>query len=177
MFPQKHGGKKWTELLGSLIKDAGLPFGLYVYYASGADGLFSDYPLSGAPALNIAFKGARTIYDTSGNFYSAPAELINAEYSWNARSTGFYHDPITGSVAWITWARYIHHWETLGEIFGPGKLYEPEGWNQYTNRFSYLPGTWNRLYAAPLHHAPAGLPAVNLSAPNSRNRSFQSSMI
>ncbi|MCW5977904.1 MAG: hypothetical protein KIT09_07490 [Bryobacteraceae bacterium] len=185
MFPQKHGGKKWTELLAGAFKRAELPFGLYVYYASGADGLFSDYPLSGAPALNVAFKGARTVYNTSGNFYSAPAELVNAEYSWNARSTGFYHDPITGSDAWITWARYIHHWNTLSEIFGPGKLYaracdllygekagpvmaryyresswlpdieikKPDGWNQYTNRFSYLPDTWNRLYAMPLHYA------------------------
>jgi hypothetical protein len=159
--------------------------GIYVYYASGSYGLFSDYPVSGGPALNAAFKGARTIYNTSGNFYWAPMEIVNAEYGWNVRSTGFYDDPFTSGDGWRAWHRYIHQVNGPEQISGRGGIYaracdllygpkagpimaqyymesvwlpdvavkEPEGWNQYVNRFTYLPETWNRMYAVPMHYA------------------------
>ena len=76
------------------MKEAGLKLGLFLFFAGGADDWLSDYPLSGVPAMNALFRGARTIYNFTGDFHREPMEILSAEYSWNSRSAGFFTDPL-----------------------------------------------------------------------------------
>ena len=88
-FPQKFGGTRWTEEFNAVMRAAGLSHGIFLYFAGGADDWVTDYPLTGVPAMNEVFRGARTIYNETGDFYREPMQLVAAEYSWNRRSTGF----------------------------------------------------------------------------------------
>ena len=74
--------------------------------------------------MNALFLGARTIYNASGDFYGEPMELINAEYSWNTKSSGFYKVPATNKEADTLWHRYMYFENEPQEIFGKGGLYE-----------------------------------------------------
>ena len=77
------------------MRSAGSTLNIFLFFAGGADRFITDYPLTGAPAMNALFAGARSMYNASGDFYQEPMELINAEYSWNIRSTGFFKIPVT----------------------------------------------------------------------------------
>ena len=66
-------------------------WGMFLFFAGGADDWVSDYPFTGVPAMNALFRGARTIYNGTGDFYREPMEIVSAEYSWNFRSNGFLH--------------------------------------------------------------------------------------
>ncbi len=51
-----------------------------------------------------------------------PMELINAGYSWNQRSTGFFQAPSTYKAEDELFRRYALEVNQPGEIFGPGGL-------------------------------------------------------
>jgi hypothetical protein len=181
IFPQRHGGTKFTQEFKFAMEHVGLSIGSFLFYAGGADNFRSDYPLTGAPALNAMFLGARTIYNSTGDFYREPMEIIAAEYSWNAHSPGF-RDPLSydealrldrrytfksgepeqvfgsegvyakacellyGPKAGAIMASYYRESAWLPDIEIPGSKLEPTFHSE-----SYLPGTWNQIYALPSH--------------------------
>jgi len=106
-------------------------------------------------------------------------ELINAEYTWNTRSTGFFRDPQRHAEATNLRRQYIQPGEPR-ELFGAGGIYEtacnllygpkagpimadyykesawlPETPASATEQAGssqlYLPMTWDRAFAAPSH--------------------------
>jgi hypothetical protein len=177
-FPQQYGAAKWTQLFKNVTTGAGLNLGIFLFFAGGADNFLSDYPLSGVPSMNAMFQGARAMYNASGDFFQEPMELIDAEYSWNMRSTGFFRDPLTYKEAESERLRYIRPGEPR-QMFGAGGIYEAacnllygpaagpimaayykeSAWVPDTpgkpdpERWeeSYLPMTWDRAYAVPSH--------------------------
>jgi hypothetical protein len=105
-------------------------------------------------------------------------EIINAEYSWNVRSTGFYRDPERNAEAIALWRRYMSVGNEPEELLRPGGLFHvacellygpragpvmaryyqtsqeipdvPEP-PELKGRYSYLPMTFNRAYPTPSH--------------------------
>jgi len=179
VFPQNHGSERWTDKFNLTMKAEGLNFGLFLYFAGGSDDWVSDYPLTGVPAMNALFRGAKTIYNGTGDFYREPMELISAEYSWNFRSKGFFTDPLTNAEAVDIWQSYIFKENQPDAIFGSGKLYDqvcnllygPQAGAIMASYYKeacplvdtplmssdskldtgYLPMIWNRAYAIPSH--------------------------
>jgi hypothetical protein len=175
-FPQRSGGEKWTETFDTEMKRAGLNIGIFLFYAGGADNYITDYPFAGTASMNAMFRGARSMYNFNGDFYQEPIELVNAEYTWNVRSTGFYRDPMTFDQATQMRRRYMLNDEpkevldlfrsSCDRLYGPkagpimaeyyaaymdipdGPVVEGRG---NGGASSYLPMTWNRAYAAPTH--------------------------
>jgi hypothetical protein len=178
-FPQQYGGAAWTDTFDSLMRRAGLNLGIFLFFAGGADNFITDYPFAGTPSMNAMFQGARSMYNFSGDFYDEPMELINAEYSWNVRSTGFYRVPRTFNEATAMRRRFMLEDEPK-ELLAPDGLFRaacnllygakagpimadyylaytripdaPEGRTAGNGGSStYLPMTWNRAYAVPTH--------------------------
>jgi hypothetical protein len=177
VFPQAYGNQKWTQYFNTVMRSAGLNLGIYLFFAGGADNFTSDYPLSGVPSMNALFRGARSMYNASGDFYQEPMEIINAEYTWNIRSTGFFREPLRNSEAVSLWSRYIYQDGEPQELFGADGLYptacellygstaglimaqyyRESAWlpdrelSAPDGEGTYLPMTWNRAYAVPSH--------------------------
>ncbi len=123
-FPSEYGGETWLHAFNSTMRTSGLRLGTYLFFLGGADGYSTDNPLSGAPALNAMFQGATGIYNFCGDFYQEPMEVINAEYSWNTRSTGFYRNPARYDEAVGLWRTLMSEEGEPPELFGPGGIYE-----------------------------------------------------
>lgn len=122
-FSQEGGGSNWVRLFDSALQTPTTKFGLFLFFAGGADNFFSDYPLTGTPALNAMFQGARTIYNATGDFYQEPMELINAEYSWNARPVWPYRESMPSSEILALRHRYIYEQNQPPEIFVQNGLF------------------------------------------------------
>lgn len=178
VYPLRHGGERFTEQFASAMRAAGSPLRVFMFFAGGAERFYTDYPLSGAPALNTLFLGSRGIYNSSGDFYQEPMELINAEFSWNAQAKGFrVPRDYAGSQQLVR--SYMYEENQPTEIFGPGELYDLACERLYGRRaapamakyyrlstmlpeaplespsagrpMTYVPLTWDRAYAAPSH--------------------------
>ena len=124
IFPEKYGGASWVSAFNSVARNAGLHLGTYIFFLGGANSYSTDNPLSGDPALNALFRGATGIYNFSGDFYNAPMGILNAEYSWNTRSTGFFRAPAQYDAAVDLWRRYMSEEGEPPELFGVGGIYE-----------------------------------------------------
>jgi len=124
IFPTGYGGEKWLTAFNSVANNAHLSLGTYLFFLGGADGYSTDNPLSATPAMNAMFRGATGIYNFSGDFYDEPMQVINAEYSWNTRSTGFFRDPARYEAAVQLWRQYMSEEGAPPELFGAGGVYE-----------------------------------------------------
>jgi hypothetical protein len=201
VFPQRYGGGRWTEAFNTAMKAAKLPFGMFMYFAGGTDDWVSDYPLSGVPSMNMLFRGAKTIYNGTGDLYREPMQIIAAEYSWNVRSTGFFSDPIENAGAIAIWRRYVFAENEPVALFGTGKLYDqacnllygphagplvaafyrisadlPDRFLDDANRAvasGYVPMRWNRLYALPSHWRDLALDSKTWGAQITNERYLQ----
>jgi hypothetical protein len=122
-MPQAGGGSRWIEIFRAMMTEEGLPFGAFVFFAGGADGFLSNYPMSGAPSMTAHFLGAKSIFHATGDFYVEPMELIAAEYAWNTRSSGFYRNP-TRQADVDEIARWMHTPGEPPDIFGEGKIFD-----------------------------------------------------
>ncbi len=120
VFPQEPGGRRWTDAFNRAMEDVGRPLGAWIYFAGGGDHWLNDYPFVGTPALNAIFLGAQGIYNASGDAYQEPQQLLNAEYSWNARSDGFSLEPRTHNEAATAWRRLAHTDDRPAALFGTG---------------------------------------------------------
>jgi hypothetical protein len=178
VYPLRQGGERFTERFASAMQAAGSPLRVFMFFAGGADRFITDYPLSGAPALNALFLGARGMYNASGDFYQEPMELINAEFSWNAHAKGF-RVPRTFDESQQLMGQFMYEDNSPPEIFGPEALFDlacqrlygehaapmmakyyrlsamlPEVASESPStvrQMTYLPLTWDRAYAAPSH--------------------------
>lgn len=124
IFPMRHGGERWTERFQAAMALTDSPLKLFMFYIGGADNFKTDYPLSGSPVMNALFRGAAGMYNASGDFYGEPMELINAEYCWNTKSSGFFHVPLTYTEAVDSWHRFMYVKDEPPEIFGAAGLFE-----------------------------------------------------
>jgi hypothetical protein len=123
IFPSEYGGGTWLDAFNSVMRNHRLRLGTYLFFLGGADGYSTDNPLSGVPALNALFRGATGMYNFSGDFYEEPMEVINAEYSWNSHSTGFFRSPSRYDEAVSLWRRYMSEEGEPPELFGPAGIY------------------------------------------------------
>ena len=123
IFPEQYGGESWLTAFNSVMRNSGLPIGSYLFFLGGADGYSTENPLSGVPALNALFQGATGMYNFSGDFYGEPMEVINAEYTWNTRSTGFFRDPKQHDAAVRLWQEFMSEEGEPPELFGPAGIY------------------------------------------------------
>lgn len=122
ILPQPGGGRRWMELFGEMMREEKRSFPAFVFFVGGADGFLSNYPMSGAPAMTSHFRGAKSIYHATGDFYTEPMELVAAEYGWNMHSNGLYRNPSRESdVEEI--ARWLHTPGEPVEMFGEGSLF------------------------------------------------------
>ncbi|MCW5977922.1 MAG: hypothetical protein KIT09_07580 [Bryobacteraceae bacterium] len=124
IFPQAGGSGSFVQKFNWAMEQARRPFRPFLFFIGGADNFLSDYPLTGAPAMNAMFLGAKSIYNATGDFYQEPMEVLNAEYSWNSKSTGYYRIPARYQEATDLRFRFIYEENRPAEIFGPGGLYE-----------------------------------------------------
>lgn len=124
IFPPQDGGKSWINSFNSMTARRGIHVGSYIFFAGGAEHFYTDYPLTGTPALNAMFYGATGIYNATGDFYEKPMEVINAEYAWNRHSSGFYRNPQAFNDAMHLNLVYIFARNYPAELFGPRDIYE-----------------------------------------------------
>jgi hypothetical protein len=102
--------------------EEGLPFKIFMFFSGGGDNFQSDYPVVASPTLNREFLGAESIYNGGGGINQEPFQLINAEYSWNSRSNGFFSDPGTYEAAVDLWKKYVVNDLRPGPLFDPGGM-------------------------------------------------------
>ncbi len=67
-----------------LKEQLGEDFGIVSF--AGSDGFYSDKPITLAAKLSYMFKGAKAVLCCSGNAFSEPLGLINAQYMWNSET-------------------------------------------------------------------------------------------
>jgi hypothetical protein len=179
VFPLKHGGERFTESFRALMQKSGLNLNTFLFFAGGADRFVTDYPLTGTPSMNALFLGSRGIYNASGDSYQEPMELINAEYSWNAKTTSSPNVPRTYEQARTLLRRFAFDADQPGEIFTAGGAFQMATEHLYGAKaaipmmqyyresaslpeeqsttaanarpMTYLPLTWDRMYAASSH--------------------------
>ncbi|MFN0170725.1 MAG: glycoside hydrolase family 20 zincin-like fold domain-containing protein [Bryobacteraceae bacterium] len=123
ILPQAGGGRRWIELFTDAMKREGLPFRTFLFQVGGAENFLTDYPTTGAPAMDAHFLGARSIYNALGDPYHEPMEILAAEYGWNTRSTGFSRNPAKESDM-DEIAPWVYQPGQPAEIYGPGKLFD-----------------------------------------------------
>ena len=179
VYPLRNGGERFTESFRRLMQESGLNLNTFLFFTGGADRFITDYPLTGTPAMNALFLGARGIYNSSGDSYQEPMELINADYSWNARAVGSSSVPRTYDESQKMLRAFAYEVEQPQQIFAPGGVFQtatehlygsdaavpmmkyyresallPEQTpdHQATGRpMTFLPLTWDRAFAASSH--------------------------
>jgi len=119
IFPLKGSSRKWIPDFNRVMAEEHLPFKAFMFFAGGGDNYQSDYPVVASPSLNRSFLGAETIYNGGGGIHQEPLQLINAEYSWNSRSNGFFADPGTYEEAVDLWKKYRVNDSLPVQVFGP----------------------------------------------------------
>jgi len=62
--------------------------GVFVVPFTGGDGYYSDQLVSPSATLNRHYEGATTLYSVNTGSVSEPAQLVAAEYAWNASAPG-----------------------------------------------------------------------------------------
>ena len=92
-YPLQGTTRRFVDDFNRVMQEIDKPFRVFMVFVGGANYFYNDYPVVSSPALNASFLGAGTIYNGGSGFNQEPMQLIEAEYSWNVRSTGFYRDP------------------------------------------------------------------------------------
>jgi hypothetical protein len=121
-FALEPAGPSWTEAFNAAMREAGLNLGSILFFITGGDHWLNDYPFVGAGSLDHLFLGARAILHDNGNAYQEPLQLLNAEYTWNTRSTGYAPRPETYVQTWELWIGLCENDVRPDEIYGPGGL-------------------------------------------------------
>ena len=124
MFPLRDTARRFVDDYNQAMEKADRPFKMFMFFCGGANYFYNDYPVVSSPALNAAFLGAGTIYDGGNGFNQEPLQWIDAEYSWNVKSTGFYSDPKSYQTASRIRQDLQHNRIWPEEIYGQGGLLE-----------------------------------------------------
>ena len=177
VFPQEYGGETWIKTFNSVMANAGVNLGVYMFFLSGGDNYSTSSTLTGASAMDAEFFGARGIFNMNGNLFQEPMAVINAEYAWNTHYTGLARKSGRNEEVVGLYHRYMLEPRQPPEIFGPGGIYElackllyglraapimasyyqenawvPDtGVDYESGKATYLPMTFNRAYATPVH--------------------------
>ncbi len=163
IFPLKGSTRKWIPDFNRAMAQEQLPFKAFMFFAGGGDNYQSDSPVVASPTLNRCFLGAETIYNGGGGINQEPFQLINAEYSWNSRSNGFFSDPGTYEEAVDLWRKYRANESRPGPLFDSGGLLDRacallygRGAGRHIAELNRLfvsvdenqtpPGMWTKLY-------------------------------
>ena len=163
IFPLKGSARKWVPEFNRVMSEAQLPFKIFMFFSGGGDYFMSDYPVVASPALNRSFIGSEAIYNGGSGFHQEPLQLINAEYSWNSRSRGFFQAPETYEEAVSLWQSYRTNQSRPGALFDKDGLLDRvcallygrragEHVAQLHSTFSLAdeketpPGMWPKLY-------------------------------
>lgn len=64
---------------------------LGIIWFCGADGFKSDQLFQVTSLLSYAFEGCDLILNANGHAFQEPLQLLNAEYMWNSKNSGFYN--------------------------------------------------------------------------------------
>jgi hypothetical protein len=121
-FALEPGGPSWTEAFNAAMREAGLNLGSIIFFITGGDHWLNDYPFVGGSALNNLFLGARAMFHDNGNAYQEPLQVMNAEYCWNTRSTGYVPRPETYEKTWELWIGLSENDVQPKEIYGEGGI-------------------------------------------------------
>ena len=163
IFPLQETTRKWVPDFNRAMAEAKLTFGTFLFVFGGADYFFSDYPVVASPTLNRSYIGSEAICNASGGLGQEPLRIINAEYSWNTRSTGFFQDPSYYEDAIRIVKSYATNDVQPDEIFGRDglldkvceSLYGRQAGRQVAKiHTTYVaaeekespPGMWSKLY-------------------------------
>jgi Glycosyl hydrolase family 20, domain 2 len=163
VFPLKSSARRWIPDFNQAMAKERLPFKAFMFFAGGADNYQSDYPVVASPSLNRSFLGAETIYNGGGGIDQEPFQLINAEYSWNSRSNGFFADPGAYEEAVDLWHKYRANESRPGPLFDAGGMLDRvcallygRGAGKHIAELNRLfvsageqqtpPGMWTKLY-------------------------------
>ncbi|MEW5977687.1 MAG: glycoside hydrolase family 20 zincin-like fold domain-containing protein [Acidobacteriota bacterium] len=163
IFPLKGSNRQWTSDFNKTMSQAGLPFKIFLFFAGGGNYYLSDYPVVASPAMNRSFLGSEGIYNGSSGFNQEPLQLINAEYSWNTRSNGFFQEPRSYDEALGLWRGYQTNEARPAALFEAGGtlervcdwLYGPRAGRHLAemqrnflaaNDNETPPGMWQKLY-------------------------------
>ncbi len=163
IFPLKASTRKWVPDFNRAMAEERLPFKIFMFFSGGGDNFQSDYPVVASPMMNHCFHGAETIYNGGGGINQEPFQLINAEYSWNSRSNGFFSDPGTYEEAVDLWRKFRANESRPGFLFDSGGLLDRvcallygRGAGRHIAELSRLfvsadekqnpPGMWAKLY-------------------------------
>ena len=114
--------RSWAESFNAAMRDIGSSLGAIVFFITGGDHWLNDYPFVGGCTMDSLFLGARGILHDNGNAYQEPLQLLNAEYSWNTRSTGYAPAPDTYQQTWDLWIGLSDNEITPDEIHGHNGL-------------------------------------------------------
>jgi hypothetical protein len=163
IFPLKASTRKWVPDFNQVMTEERLPFKIFMFFSGGGDNYQSDYPVVASPTLNRGFLGAESIYNSGGGINQEPFQLINAEYSWNSRSSGFFSDPGTYEEALDLSKKYLANESRPGPLFDSGGMIDRicallygRGAGRHVAELNRLfvsadekqtpPGMWTKLY-------------------------------
>ena len=146
MYPLQGTARRFVDDFNQAMQKADRPFKVFMFFAGGANYFYNDYPVVSSPALNAAFLGAGTIYNGGNGFNQEPLQWIDAEYSWNVRSTGFYRDPKSYESADRIRQDLQHNRVWPKEIFGEGGLLEQACIRLYGEKAAPAMVRFNTLY-------------------------------
>ena len=79
-----------AEMLQRRLDEVGNGHGVFVIAFVGGDNYYNSQLVSIAPALHPYYLGAETIYTVTFGSVVEPAQLVNAEYAWNANAPGAF---------------------------------------------------------------------------------------
>lgn len=111
-----------VAMLRERLDAIGNEHGIFVVPFVGGDNYFSDQLVSPGPALHRYYLGADSVYTKTMGSVAEPAQLLCAEYGWNARAPGSYEPAASRAEALVLLKRCTSGTETRPEIYGRGGL-------------------------------------------------------
>ena len=110
--------------MAATLDAVGHGHGVFVVSFCGGDAYHSDQPVAPAPALNRYLLGARTAYVVNFGGVAEPAQVVAAQFAWNATAPGAA--PLAMNHAQALGQLEAARDGTLrpAEIYGPGGLIE-----------------------------------------------------
>lgn len=147
-------GRPRFAQMAAALDAVGHGHGVFVVSFCGGDAYYSDQPVAPAPALNRYFRGARTVYVANFGGLAEPAQVVAAQFAWNADAPGAV--PMAGDRA-----------DALGHLdaardgtLRPPAIYGPGGLVERACALLYGPEAGPRLAEVFAADGPSSWPAV-----------------
>jgi len=108
-----------VAMLKRRLEAAGSGHGVFVVAFAGGDKYYSDQLVAPAPALQRCYEGADTVYTAAFGSVAEPAQVLCAEYAWNANAPGAYEPAVSRNEALERLNRCRSGVETAAAVLGP----------------------------------------------------------